>query len=108
MLQVTSTSEKITAKLCPEAPDPYTTGELHMAVQAAKDNLHIIQANNIIDHTLTHRGINNIGLMLDRQNSRADTFFDKLQADHIEVFDKYVTLKFALLYFLSARKRLGC
>lgn len=86
--KILSTSESVTNKVCPDAPDPYTTGELHMAVKVAKDNLHVIQANNVLDHSLTHRGINNIGVMLDKQNARADTFFDKLQTDHIEVFDK--------------------
>ena len=71
-----------------------------MAVQAAKDNLHIMQANNILDHSLTHKGINNIGLMLDKQNSRADTFFDKLQTDHIDVFDKYVSLLALMMMLL--------
>ena len=74
--------------MCPPLPDPFTTGELHEAVKVTKDNLHVLQANIIMDNSLTHKGINNIGVMLDKQNSRADTFFDKLQEDHIDVFDK--------------------
>ena len=68
--------------------DPYSLGRLQQTAEVAKDNLHIMESNNAMDHSLTHAGLNNIGIMLDTQNERADAYFEKLQSDHITVFDK--------------------